>query len=133
MSYDDNNSQLTFYLIIALVLVSMLFLTFIIIIIGVRFCHKTKPRMLFDGAVAIPGAYLPNYAAVDGTETLRSAYNYDGYLTTGSRTSDFKFVRSYNDATLPADLTLRKNDFGDMFGDSERSPEVGQQHASYYV
>ncbi|KAK0144532.1 Protocadherin gamma-A2 [Merluccius polli] len=102
LSYDDNNPQLTFYLIITLVLVSMLFLTFIAIIIGVRFCHKTKPRMLFDGAVAIPGAGGRN------TATLRSAYNYDGYLTTGSRTSDFKFVRSYNDATLPADLTLRK-------------------------
>ncbi|KAK0148607.1 Protocadherin beta-16 [Merluccius polli] len=100
LSYDDNNPQLTFYLIITLVLVSMLFLTFIAIIIGVRFCHKTKPRMLFDGAVAIPGGR--------NTATLRSAYNYDGYLTTGSRTSDFKFVRSYNDATLPADLTLRK-------------------------
>ncbi|CAL8304772.1 unnamed protein product [Arctogadus glacialis] len=123
LSYDDNNSQLTFYLIIALVLVSMLLLTFIIIILGVRFCHKTKPRMIFDGAVAIPGAYLPSYAEGDGTETLRSAYNYDGYLTTGSRTSDFKFVTSYNDATLPADLTLRKTDFGDMFGDSEGSPE----------
>ncbi|KAG7262007.1 hypothetical protein CRUP_009004 [Coryphaenoides rupestris] len=84
----SSNVTLTFYLIIALVLVSMLFLTFIIIILGVRFCHKTKPRMLFDGAVAIPGAYLPNYAEVDGTETLRSAYNYDGYLTTGSRTKD---------------------------------------------
>ncbi|CAL8270467.1 unnamed protein product [Boreogadus saida] len=101
LSYDDNNSQLTLYLIIALVLVSMLLLTFIIIILGVRFCHKTKPRMIFDGAVAIPGAYLPSYAEGDGTETMRKAYNYDGYLTTGSRTSDFKFVTSYNDATLP--------------------------------
>ncbi|XP_059918580.1 protocadherin gamma-A2-like [Gadus macrocephalus] len=132
LSYDDNNSQLTFYLIIALVLVSMLLLTFIIIILGVRFCHKTKPRMIFDGAVAIPGAYLPSYAEGDGTETMRSAYNYDGYLTTGSRTSDFKFVTSYNDATLPADLTLRKTDFGDMFGDSEGSPEVRQFHCTNF-
>ncbi|CAL8330632.1 unnamed protein product, partial [Gadus morhua 'NCC'] len=132
LSYDDNNSQLTFYLIIALVLISMLLLTFIIIILGVRFCHKTKPRMIFDGAVAIPGAYLPSYAEGDGTETMRSAYNYDGYLTTGSRTSDFKFVTSYNDATLPADLTLRKTDFGDMFGDSEGSPELVPSIKNYY-
>ncbi|KAF3838399.1 hypothetical protein F7725_010167 [Dissostichus mawsoni] len=54
-------------------------------------CSMRKPRLLFDGAVAIPSAYLPpNYADVDGTGTLRSAYNYDAYLTTGSRTSDFK-------------------------------------------
>ncbi|KAM6999944.1 LOW QUALITY PROTEIN: uncharacterized protein LKV04_004893 [Tautogolabrus adspersus] len=128
ISYDEKNSKLTSYLIIALVCVSTFFLTFIIIILGVRFCHRRKPRLLFDGAVAIPSAYLPpNYADVDGTGTLRSAYNYDAYLTTGSRTSDFKFVSSYNDNTLPADQTLRKSptDFADVFGDCDDSPEVG--------
>ncbi|KAI3351193.1 hypothetical protein L3Q82_005749 [Scortum barcoo] len=126
ISYDDKNSKLTSYLIIALACVSTFFLTFIIIILGVRFCRRRKPRLLFDGAVAIPSAYLPpNYADVDGTGTLRSAYNYDAYLTTGSRTSDFKFVTSYNDNTLPADQTLRKSpsDFADAFGDCDGSPE----------
>ncbi|XP_047190608.1 protocadherin gamma-A4-like isoform X45 [Scophthalmus maximus] len=126
ISYDEKNSKLTSYLIIALVSVSTFFLTFIIIILGVRFCRRRKPRLLFDGAVAIPSAYLPpNYADVDGTGTLRSAYNYDAYLTTGSRTSDFKFVTSYNDNTLPADQTLRKSpsDFADPFDDLESSVE----------
>ncbi|XP_030251935.1 protocadherin gamma-A11-like isoform X25 [Sparus aurata] len=126
ISYDEKNSKLTSYLIIALVSVSTFFLTFIIIILGVRFCRRRKPRLLFDGAVAIPSAYLPpNYADVDGTGTLRSAYNYDAYLTTGSRTSDFKFVTSYNDNTLPADQTLRKSpsDFADVFGDCDGSLE----------
>ncbi|KAM3866617.1 protocadherin gamma-A11-like [Diretmus argenteus] len=127
MSHDESNSKLTSYLIIALVSVSTFFLTFIIIILGVRFCRRRKPRLLFDGAVAIPSAYLPpNYADVDGTGTLRSTYNYDAYLTTGSRTSDFKFVTSYNDNTLPADQTLRKSpaDFAEAFGDSDGSTEV---------
>ncbi|XP_054890836.1 protocadherin gamma-A10-like isoform X25 [Poeciliopsis prolifica] len=126
ISYDEKNSKLTSYLIIALVSVSTFFLTFIIIILGVRFCRRRKPRLLFDGAVAIPGAYLPpNYSDVDGTGTLRSTYNYDAYLTTGSRTSDFKFVSSYNDNTLPADQTLKKSptEFADIFGQSEESPE----------
>ncbi|XP_034453222.1 protocadherin beta-16-like isoform X15 [Hippoglossus hippoglossus] len=126
ISYDEKNSKLTSYLIIALVSVSTFFLTFIIIILGVRFCRRRKPRLLFDGAVAIPSAYLPpNYADVDATGTLRSTYNYDAYLTTGSRTSDFKFVTSYNDNTLPADQTLRKSpsDFADAFGDCDSSPE----------
>ncbi|XP_036069786.1 protocadherin gamma-A12 isoform X26 [Oryzias melastigma] len=126
ISYEEKNSKLTSYLIIALVCVSTFFLTFIIIILGVRFCRRRKPRLLFDGAVAIPSGYLPpNYADVDGTGTLRSAYNYDAYLTTGSRTSDFKFVSSYNDNTLPADQTLRKSptDFLEAFGDTDASPE----------
>ncbi|XP_023184213.1 protocadherin gamma-A4-like isoform X25 [Xiphophorus maculatus] len=126
ISFDEKNSKLTSYLIIALVSVSTFFLTFIIIILGVRFCRRRKPRLLFDGAVAIPGAYLPpNYADVDGTGTLRSTYNYDAYLTTGSRTSDFKFVSSYNDNTLPADQTLKKSpsDFADVFGELDSVPE----------
>ncbi|XP_042165362.1 protocadherin beta-16-like isoform X15 [Oncorhynchus tshawytscha] len=109
MAYEDS-SKLTSYLIIALVSVSTFFLTFIILILAVRFCRSGKPRMLFDGAVAIPSAYFPpNYAEVDAAGTLRSSYNYDAYLTTGSRTSDFKFVRSYNDSTLPADQTLKRS------------------------
>ncbi|XP_052313239.1 protocadherin beta-15-like isoform X14 [Oncorhynchus keta] len=109
MAYEDS-SKLTSYLIIGLVSVSTFFLTFIILILAVRFCRSRKPRMLFDGAVAIPSAYFPpNYAEVDGAGTLHSSYNYDAYLTTGSRTSDFKFVRSYNDSTLPADVTLKRS------------------------
>ncbi|XP_072515557.1 protocadherin gamma-A11-like isoform X25 [Salminus brasiliensis] len=110
MTYEESNSKLTSYLIIALVSVSTFFLTFIILILAIRFCHRRKPRLLFDGAVAIPSAYLPpNYAEVEGAGTLRSSYNYDAYLTTGSHTSDFKFIRSYNDNTLPAGGTLRKS------------------------
>ncbi|XP_053097291.1 protocadherin beta-15-like isoform X19 [Pangasianodon hypophthalmus] len=108
MTYEESNSKLTFYLIIALVSVSTFFLTFIILILAVRFCHRRKPRLLFDGAVAIPSAYLPpNYAEVEGAGTLRTSYNYDTYLTTGSRTSDFKFITSYNDSTLTSGGTLK--------------------------
>ncbi|XP_029627107.1 protocadherin gamma-A11 isoform X20 [Salmo trutta] len=134
VSYDENNSKLTSYLIIALVSVSTFFLTFIIVILAVRFCRRRKPRLLFDGAVAIPSAYLPpNYAEVDGAGTLRSTYNYDAYLTTGSRTSDFKFVTSYNDNTLPADQTLRKTptDFAEELDDSDGSPEQKPPNADW--
>nr|XP_046180227.1 protocadherin gamma-A4-like isoform X18 [Oncorhynchus gorbuscha] len=134
VSYDESNSKLTSYLIIALVSVSTFFLTFIIVILAVRFCRRRKPRLLFDGAVAIPSAYLPpNYAEVDGAGTLRSTYNYDAYLTTGSRTSDFKFLTSYSDNTLPADQTLRKtpNDFTEDLDDTEGSPEQKPPNADW--
>uniref|UniRef100_A0A673KCS3 Protocadherin 1 gamma 2 n=1 Tax=Sinocyclocheilus rhinocerous TaxID=307959 RepID=A0A673KCS3_9TELE len=83
MTYEDSNSKLTSYLIIALVSVSTFFLTFIILIVAVKFCHRRKPRLLFDGAVAVPSAYIPpNYAEVDG------------------------FIMSYNENTIPFSQTL---------------------------
>ncbi|XP_061090051.1 protocadherin beta-16-like [Conger conger] len=110
MNYEEDKSKLTSYLIIALVSVSTFFLTFIILIVSVMFCRRRKPRLLFDGAVAIPSAYFPpNYADVEGAGTLRSSYNYDTYLTTGSRTSDFKFLSSYNDATISSGQTLKRS------------------------
>ena len=128
-SSEVNGSKLTSYLIIALVSVSTFFITFIVVVLGVRFCRRRKPRLLFDGAVSIPGAYLPPHCAeLDGTGTLRSMCNYDTYLTTGSRTSDFKFANSYNDCTLPADHTLKKvsADFTEAFQENEEICEVGR-------
>ncbi|XP_031443090.1 protocadherin beta-15-like isoform X34 [Clupea harengus] len=130
MSSEENSSRLTSYLIIALVAVSTFFLTFIIITLTVKLCNRRSPRLLFDGAVAIPSAYLPpNYADVDGTGTLRSAYNYDAYLTTGSRTSDFRFISSYNDGTLMADATLKKSQSTteELFGPCDDDRSLPQQ------
>ncbi|XP_069052243.1 protocadherin gamma-A6-like isoform X4 [Lepisosteus oculatus] len=101
---SENVSNMTAYLVIALAVVSFLFLIFIISILAVRFCRGEKPRMFLDSAVAIPGAFFPpNYAEVEGSGTLRHSYNYDAFLTTGSATSDFKFIKSYNENTLPLD------------------------------
>nr|XP_023698680.1 protocadherin beta-15-like isoform X21 [Paramormyrops kingsleyae] len=108
MSYEGSESKLTSYLIVTLVSVSTFFMIFIILIVTLKFCRRRKPTLMFDGAVAIPSAYFPpNYAEVDGAGTLRSSYNYDTYLTTGSRTSDFKFLTSYNESTLAADQSKK--------------------------
>nr|XP_023698681.1 protocadherin gamma-A6-like isoform X22 [Paramormyrops kingsleyae] len=126
MSYEDSSSKITFYLIIALVSVSSFFIVFMIFIVLMKVCHRRKPRLLFDSAVAIPSAYFPpNYAEVDGAGTLRSSYNYDTYLTTGSRTSDFKFVTSYNGDTLPTHPTLKKSP--EEITDSDVHGTVGEQ------
>ncbi|XP_030648021.1 protocadherin Fat 4-like [Chanos chanos] len=110
MAYEETTSKLTFYLVIALITVSTFFMTFIILIVTFKLCHRRKPPMLLDGALTIPSAYCPpNYAEVDGAGTLRSSYNFDTYLTTGSRTSDFRFIKSYNENTLLADHALKAN------------------------
>uniref|UniRef100_A0A8C1GMV1 Cadherin domain-containing protein n=1 Tax=Cyprinus carpio TaxID=7962 RepID=A0A8C1GMV1_CYPCA len=142
ITYEDNNSKLTSYLIIALVCASTFFLTFIILIVAVKFSHKRKPRLMFDGAVAVPSTYFPpNYAEVDGAGTLRSSYNYDTYLTTGSCTSDFKFITSFNENTIPFTQTLccdkkTTNTCSDTTGEGLRYPTLLSKtnfHTSKYL
>ncbi|XP_030648018.1 protocadherin beta-16-like [Chanos chanos] len=133
MPYEQSNQKLTSYLIIALVSVCVFFLSFIILILAMKYCCRGKPRPFFDGAVAVPSGYFPpNYAEVDGIGTLRSCYNYDAYLTTGSRTSDFKFVRSYNENTMLADQTLR-NSTNDAIGGNEVSLAVAEDSVEVCV
>ncbi|XP_030648022.1 protocadherin gamma-A11-like [Chanos chanos] len=129
MPYEQSSSNLTSYLIIALVSVTTLFMSFIILIFAVRYCRRGKPRPIFDGAVAIPSGYLPkNYAEFDGT--LRSSCNYDAYLTTGSRTSDFKFLSSYNENTMLTDQTLKMNT-NCPIGKSELCPGVVEESVEF--
>ncbi|XP_035265742.1 protocadherin beta-16-like isoform X25 [Anguilla anguilla] len=129
MSYQEDNSKLTSYLIIALVSVSTFFFAFVIIIISIKFCRRKKPRLLFDGTVAIPSAcFPPTYAEMEGAGTLRSSYNYDTYLTTGSRTSDFKFLSSYHDATVPPGQTLKRSPNETTAGHD--FPEVESKYAT---
>ncbi|XP_066573625.1 protocadherin beta-15-like [Amia ocellicauda] len=116
---SENMSNTTAYLVIALAVVTFLFLVFITLILVVKVCRRGKPGLLFDGAVAIPSAHFPpNYAEVEGSGTLRHSYIYDTFLTTGSRTSDFKFVSSY-DSTMPRDSTLKKEQ--KVSNDAEKS------------
>ncbi|XP_037833453.1 protocadherin gamma-A11-like [Kryptolebias marmoratus] len=73
--------------------------------------------------------------AAHGGSLVSKVIAYDAYLTTGSRTSDFKFVSSYNDNTLPADHTLKKSptEFADVFGGSDSSPEVGISFTQFHT
>ncbi|CAG5990880.1 unnamed protein product, partial [Menidia menidia] len=66
--------------------------------------------------------FLSNRAPFDLENTSNGFYS---LVTDRSRTSDFKFVSSYNDNTLPADQTLKKSptDFEDAFGITECSTE----------
>ncbi|XP_030648024.1 protocadherin beta-16-like [Chanos chanos] len=125
MAYEQNSSKLTLYLIISLVCVSTFFVIFMILIITMRLCSRTKPRLSYDGAIAVPSAYLPPcYGEIEGVGTLRSSYNCDAYLTTGSRTSDFKFLRSYNESTLSAEHTLAKSPNDSV---ESRKPDMGTE------
>ncbi len=92
------NDSLTFYLILALAVVSLLFIVSIIAIISVKIYRWRQNKLFFKSGANLP--VIPYYPPVYTDGTLQHVYNYEMCGTTDSRMSDMKFVRPYSQNTL---------------------------------
>ncbi|KAM4732183.1 protocadherin gamma-A1-like [Anableps anableps] len=86
--YNDN---LTFYLVLALAVVSFLFITCLVVIISVKIYRWRQSRILYHSNLPVIPYYPPRYSDTLGTGTLPHVYNYEVCRTTDSRKSDSKF------------------------------------------
>ncbi|XP_034037002.1 protocadherin gamma-A3-like [Thalassophryne amazonica] len=86
--YNDN---LTFYLVLALAVVSFLFITCLVVIISVKIYRWRQSRILYHSSLPVIPYYPPRYSDTLGTGTLPHVYNYEVGRTTDSRKSDCKF------------------------------------------
>ncbi|XP_041845379.1 protocadherin gamma-A5-like isoform X18 [Melanotaenia boesemani] len=86
--YNDN---LTFYLVLALAVVSFLFITCLVVIISVKIYRWRQSRILYHSNLPVIPYYPPRYSDTMGTGTLPHVYNYEVCRTTDSRKSDCKF------------------------------------------
>ncbi|KAM9740587.1 protocadherin gamma-A5-like isoform 32-T32 [Menidia menidia] len=86
--YNDN---LTFYLVLALAVVSFLFITCLVVIISVKIYRWRQSRILYHSNLPVIPYYPPRYSDTLGTGTLPHVYNYEVCRTTDSRKSDCKF------------------------------------------
>ncbi|XP_048884479.1 protocadherin beta-16-like isoform X23 [Brienomyrus brachyistius] len=110
-TYDKKyNDNLTFYLILALAVVSFLFIVSIVTIISAKCYRWRRERMFYKSGGNLPVIpyYPPLYADVGGTGTLQHAYNYDTCRSTDSRMSDVKYVRPCSQSVLHVDLSGRE-------------------------
>nr|XP_046180221.1 protocadherin beta-16-like isoform X13 [Oncorhynchus gorbuscha] len=98
--YNDN---LTFYLVLALAVVSFLFITCLVVIISVKIYRWRQSRVLYHSNLPVIPYYPPRYADTLGTGTLQHVYNYEVCRTTDSRKSDCKFVRPCSQNVLIMD------------------------------
>ncbi|XP_028315720.1 protocadherin beta-16-like [Gouania willdenowi] len=89
--YKDN---LTFYLVLALAVVSFLFITCLVVIISVKIYRWRQSRILYQSKLPVIPYYPPRYSDTLGTGTLPHVYNYEVCRTTDSRKSDCKFGRA---------------------------------------
>uniref|UniRef100_A0A3P9MCG6 Cadherin domain-containing protein n=1 Tax=Oryzias latipes TaxID=8090 RepID=A0A3P9MCG6_ORYLA len=90
----DYNDNLTFYLVLALAVVSFLFITCLVVIISVKIYRWRQSRILYHSSLPVIPYYPPRYSDTLGTGTLPHTYNYEVCRTTDSRKSDCKFGRA---------------------------------------
>ncbi|XP_029367986.1 protocadherin gamma-A10-like isoform X6 [Echeneis naucrates] len=98
--YNDN---LTFYLVLALAVVSFLFITCLVVIISVKIYRWRQSRILYHSNLPVIPYYPPRYSDTLGTGTLQHVYNYEVCRTTDSRKSDCKFGRAGSENVLIMD------------------------------
>uniref|UniRef100_A0A3B5QSU8 Cadherin domain-containing protein n=1 Tax=Xiphophorus maculatus TaxID=8083 RepID=A0A3B5QSU8_XIPMA len=100
--YNDN---LTFYLVLALAVVSFLFITCLVVIISVKIYRWRQSRILYHSSLPVIPYYPPRYSDTMGTGTLPHVYNYEACRTTDSRKSDIKFGPTSSQNVLLMDPT----------------------------
>uniref|UniRef100_A0A3P9L1G0 Protocadherin 1 gamma 32 n=1 Tax=Oryzias latipes TaxID=8090 RepID=A0A3P9L1G0_ORYLA len=99
----DYNDNLTFYLVLALAVVSFLFITCLVVIISVKIYRWRQSRTLYHSSLPVIPYYPPRYSDTLCTGTLPHTYNYEVCRTTDSRKSDCKFGRAGSQNVLIMD------------------------------
>ncbi|XP_059202397.1 protocadherin gamma-A11-like isoform X16 [Centropristis striata] len=98
--YNDN---LTFYLVLALAVVSFLFITCLVVIISVKIYRWRQSRILYHSSLPVIPYYPPRYSDTLGTGTLQHVYNYEVCRTTDSRKSDMKYMQPMSQSLVSVD------------------------------
>ncbi|XP_068182484.1 putative protocadherin beta-18 [Antennarius striatus] len=98
--YNDN---LTFYLVLALAVVSFLFITSLVVIISVKIYRWRQSRILYHSSLPVIPYYPPRYSDTVGTGTLPHVYNYEVCRTTDSRKSDLKYMQPMSQSLVSVD------------------------------
>ncbi len=103
----DYNDNLTFYLVLALAVVSFLFIVSIIAILSVKCYRWRREQMFYKSGANLPVIpyYPPLYADVGGTGTLQHVYNYEVCRTTDSRKSGLKYGRPCSESIISLDTS----------------------------
>ncbi|XP_070819440.1 protocadherin gamma-A10-like [Chaetodon trifascialis] len=110
--YNDN---LTFYLVLALAVVSFLFITCLVVIISVKIYRWRQSRVLYHSSLPVIPYYPPRYSDTLGTGTLPHVYNYEVCRTTDSRKSDMKYIQPMSQSLVSVD------------GDGTDTPQLDKQ------
>ncbi|XP_029106650.1 protocadherin gamma-A11-like [Scleropages formosus] len=102
----DYNDNMTFYLVLALAVVSFFFISSLITIISVKIYKWRRSRIYYQSNLPVIPYFPPHYTDGSGTGTLKHLYNYEVCMTTDSRKSDLKIVRPCSQSVLMMDPSV---------------------------
>ncbi|XP_062852614.1 protocadherin gamma-A11-like [Trichomycterus rosablanca] len=104
-THNNEYNDLTFYLILALSVVSFFFILSIIAILSVKCYRWRQERAFYKTGANLP--VIPYYPSLYSGETgtLQRMYNYENYRTTDSKNSDFKCARPPTKSIISLDIS----------------------------
>ncbi|XP_037117175.1 protocadherin gamma-A11-like isoform X3 [Syngnathus acus] len=103
MHDKEYNDKLTFYLVLALAVVSFLFITCLLLIVAVKVYRWRQSRVLYHSNLPVIPYYPPRYSDTLGTGTLPHVYNYEVCRTADSRKNDMKNMQAMSQSLVSVD------------------------------
>ncbi|KAM5299016.1 protocadherin gamma-A8 isoform 12-T12 [Ctenodactylus gundi] len=104
------DSDLTLQLVVAVAVVSCVFLAFVIVLLVFRLRGWQKSRLLQGSGVKLVGAPPSQFVGIDGVQAFLQTYSHEVSLTGGSQTSNLIFPQPNYADTLISQESCEKND-----------------------
>ncbi|XP_006891198.1 PREDICTED: protocadherin gamma-A3 [Elephantulus edwardii] len=103
-SHDSDASDLTLYLVVAVAVVSCIFLAFVIVLMALRVHRWHKFRLLQTASRGLDGVPGMHFVGVDGVRAFLQTYSHEVSLTADSRKSHLIFPQpNYADTLISHD------------------------------
>ncbi|KAM9730021.1 protocadherin gamma-A8-like [Dama dama] len=107
---NSDDSDLTLYLVVAVAVVSCIFLAFVIMLLALRLWRWHKSRLLQASSGRLAGLPASGFVGIEGVQTFLQTYSHEVSLTSDSRRSHMIFPQpNYADMLISQD-SYEKND-----------------------
>ncbi|XP_021121778.1 protocadherin gamma-A1 isoform X14 [Heterocephalus glaber] len=108
---DPDDSDLTLYLVVAVAVVSCVFLAFVIVLLALRVRCWHSLRLLQASGDGLVSAPVPHFMGVEGVRAFLQTYSHEVSLTADSRESHLIFPQPNYVDTLISQESCDKKDF----------------------
>ncbi|XP_060035762.1 protocadherin gamma-A10 isoform X7 [Erinaceus europaeus] len=116
---SPGDSDLTLYLVVAVAVVSCVFLAFVIVLLAVRLRRWHTSRLLQASAGGLAGLPASHFVGVDGVQAFLQTYSHEVSLTADSRKSHLIFPQPNYADTLISQESCEKKDPLSLLDDSK--------------